>query len=178
MVGREIKLAGAARNAGTLLDPHQPVVVAKMLADFAGLREQAPARDIDLGEHRIERHRLDRGVVLEWCKQLSLPFQLLQDVGLQIGASGDIDDLEQREKSRMVIGGRSLAGEEQRPAVEILQPHQRADAFIERVLIPDHVHGSPSQWRHCAPRSARIGSAIALGINRNRPPRACGRSCC
>ena len=156
MVGGQIKLAGATGDSGALLDRHQPIVVAKMLADFPRLREQAPACDVDLGEHRIERPRLDRGVMLEWRKQLALPFQLLQDVGLEVGARGDVHDLEQREKSRMVIGGRSLAGEEQGAAVQILQPHQRADALIERVLIPDHVHGGPSQWRHCAPRPAWV----------------------
>jgi hypothetical protein len=41
-----------------------------------------------------ERGWLDRGIVPEGRKQLALTLQLLQDVGLEIGAGGNVNDLE------------------------------------------------------------------------------------
>ncbi len=77
-----------------------------MRADLAGLREQAGVDAVDLGEQRVEGLASIAGLSLQRRQQLPLTLELLQDVGLEIGARGDVGDLEQREQRRVVRGGR------------------------------------------------------------------------
>ena len=51
VVGGQVELAGAAGDAGALLDRHQPVVLAQVLADLAGHREQRLRRLLDVAQH-------------------------------------------------------------------------------------------------------------------------------
>jgi len=37
-----------------------------------------------------------------------------------------------------MIGSISLRSEELRAMIEILEPHQRSDALVQRVLVADH----------------------------------------
>ena len=48
VISRQIELADAAGDARALLDGHEPLVVAQMLAYLAGLREKTCADRIDL----------------------------------------------------------------------------------------------------------------------------------
>ena len=66
-----------------------------MHADLARLREQRGARAVDVGEQRLEHARFDRGIGAQRREQLLLPLELLQEIGLEIGARGDVGDLEQ-----------------------------------------------------------------------------------
>ena len=162
----QIELAHAAGDAGALLDGHQPLVFSQVCSDLPRLREQASRDGVDFGKHRVERLGLDRGVMPERCQQLTLPLELLQDVGLEIGARGDVDDLEQREQRRVMIRGRALAGEEKRAAIQILEPHQRSDALIQRVLVADH--GRPFAVATLCTNCAQAGDRIS----RERAPPA------
>ena len=138
VVAGQIELADAAGNRGALLDRHQPFVVAQMHAGLAGLREQRRARAVDVGEQRLEHARLDRGIGAQRREQLLLPLELLQEVGLEIGARGDVGDFEQHRERGVMIGSIGLRGEKLRAMIEILEPHQRADALVQRVLVADH----------------------------------------
>ena len=71
-------------------------------------------------------------------EQLLLPLELLQDVGLEVGARRDVGDLEQREQRRVMVGRAALRGEVLRAREQILEPHQRADALVQRMLVADH----------------------------------------
>ena len=74
-----------------------------MRAGLARLREQRGARAVDVGEQRLEHARFDRGIVAQRREQLLLPLELLQEVGLEIGARGDVGDLEQRGERRVML---------------------------------------------------------------------------
>ena len=54
-------------------------------------------------EHAGQRVLGDVGVVAERQQHLLLPLELLQQVGLQVGAPGDLHDLEQREQRHVVV---------------------------------------------------------------------------
>src|SRR5438128_10203320 len=97
MVGGQIEFTDSSWNRRTLLDRHQPFVVAKMLTHLSGLCQKAAVDAIDLAQEGVERLGLDRGIVLEGSEQLPLSLELLQDVGLQIRACRDVGDLEERE---------------------------------------------------------------------------------
>ncbi len=56
----------------------------------------------------------------------------------EIGARRDVGDLEQRQQRRVVRLGCRLAGEKQRARIQALEPHQRADALVQRMLVADH----------------------------------------
>ena len=123
---------------GALLDHHQPLVVAQVLADLAGLRQQLGGGAIDLGEQRIEHARLDCGVVAQRSEDLLLPLELLQDVGLEIGARGDVGDLEQRQQRRVVVLLAAAGREILDPSIDVLEPHHRAYALVQRMFVADH----------------------------------------
>jgi len=55
MIGRQVEFAGAARDAGALLDRHQPVVLAQVLSDLAGHGEQRRRRLLDVAQHARQR---------------------------------------------------------------------------------------------------------------------------
>jgi hypothetical protein len=107
-------------------------------ADFSGQCQQAGADVVDFGQQRVEHLAVDRGIAAQRRQQLPLPLELLQDVGLEIGARRDVGDLEQREQRGVVRLGCGLAGEKQRASIQALEPHQRADALVQRVLVADH----------------------------------------
>jgi hypothetical protein len=109
-----------------------------MGADFSGQRQQVGADVVDFGEQRVEHLAVDRRIVAQRRQQLPLPFELLQDIRLQIGARRHIGDLEQRQERSVVRLGRGLAGEEQRARIQAFEPHQRADALVQRMLVADH----------------------------------------
>ncbi len=59
-----------------------------MRSELAGLPEQLGVHAIDFRDQRVERSGVDFGIAVQRCEQLLLPLELLQDVGLQIGARG------------------------------------------------------------------------------------------
>jgi hypothetical protein len=64
-----------------------------------------------------------------------VPFELFQDVGLEVGPRGDVHDLEHR-CERVVMVDRIVALDEPGHAVEqVLQAKHRADAFVERIFV-------------------------------------------
>ena len=120
-----------------------------MRTDLAALGEQLAVDVVDLGKQGVQRLALDGGIVPQWREQLPLPFELLQNVGLQVGARGDIGDLEQRDKRGMVIGRRRSFGRKQCATVQTLKPHHRADAFVQRMFVPDHAGGQHQSATFC-----------------------------
>ena len=104
MVRGQVELADAAGNRGALLDRHQPLVVAQMRADLSRLRQHFAGHAVDVRQKRVENVGVDRGIAAQASEQLLLPLELLQDVGLEIGARGDVGDLEERRERRVMLG--------------------------------------------------------------------------
>ena len=139
----QIEFAHAAGNAGALLDRHQPFVLAQILTDLAGHVEQRRTRLLDFGNDLIQHVLGDFRIVAERQQHLFLPLQFLQQVRFQVGAARDLEDFEQREQRGVVID-RILAGEKEARAIEqVLQAQQRADAFVEGILVSDHYRDNP-----------------------------------
>jgi hypothetical protein len=138
VVGRQIEFAGPARDAGALLDGHQPVVLAQILADLAGHGEQRPRGLLDIAQHAVQRFFGDLGIVPERDQHLLLTLQLLQQVGFQIGAARHLEDLEQREQRHMVVMLVGARDEMARALEQVFEAQQRADALVERIFVGDH----------------------------------------
>ena len=63
--------------------------------------------------------------------------ELLEQVGLEVGARADVHDLEDR-RQRVVVVDRRVALDQLAEAVEqMLEAQHRADALVERVLVDD-----------------------------------------
>ena len=117
----QIEFAHAPGNAGALLDRHQPLVLAQILADLAAHVEQRRARLLYIGNDLIQHFLGDFRIVAERQQHLLLPLQFLQQVRFQVGAARDLENFESRKQCRMVIQ-RIVAGEKEACAVEqILQ---------------------------------------------------------
>src|SRR5690242_8567229 len=140
MIRGQVELAGAARNPGALLDRHQPIVLAKVLADFAGHGEERRARALDVREDLLENALRDLRIVAKSQEDLLLPLELLQEVRLQIGAARYFENLEQRQERRMMRARVFVLGEKMVGALEqVFEAQQRADSLVERILVSDHL---------------------------------------
>ena len=106
VVRGQVELADAARNAGALLDRHQPFVVAQVLADLARPCWSRPAmRLLDVAHAPLSSACWSiSGLARNEYEHLLLALELLQEVGLEVGAAGDVEDLEQREQRRVMLG--------------------------------------------------------------------------
>src|ERR1700737_5039626 len=171
---RKIEFRHASRQGGALLDRHEPLVVAKVHADFAALRQQPRTYLVDVIEQRVERFVLDGGVILERREQLALTLELLQDVGLEIGSRRHVGDLEQREQRGVVIRGCRRRVEEQSVTIQILEPHHGSYALVQRVFVADHVRVGAKGLRHSAPSAVPgdFTAASRLTLRGDGPPRA------
>ena len=75
-------------------------------------------------------------------QQLLLPLEFLQQLGLEVGARGDVRDLEQRDQRGLVLARLVAGGERGDARIEVLEPHERADALVQRMLVADHRAGA------------------------------------
>ena len=78
---------------------------------------------------------LDRRVATQRRQCVPLALELLQQVGLEIGASCDVEDLEHGHQRHVMRRGVRLRQEDLEAVEEILEPQQRPDALVEWVLV-------------------------------------------
>jgi hypothetical protein len=138
MVRRQIELAGAARDAGALLDRHEPVVFPQVLPDLAGHGEQCGGGLLDVLDYAEQSILRNVRVVLERQQDLLLPLQLLQQVRLEIGAACNLENLEQRQQRDVMVVLIRQADEMTRALEQVFKAQERADTLVEGVLVGDH----------------------------------------
>ena len=76
-------------------------------------------------------------------QHLLLALEFLQQVGLEVGAPGDFQDLEQRQQRDVMIERIGARDEMTRTLEQILQAQQGPDALVKRVLIRDDGQTDP-----------------------------------
>ena len=99
--------------------------------------------------------------------------QLLQQVRLEVRAARDLHDLEQREQRHVVVVRLGARDEVARTLEQILEPQQRADALVQRILVGDHalaIVGIFGAERR--PVCAALRASRRCRSRRRRPPRA------
>ncbi|MNS92764.1 hypothetical protein D3C72_1269090 [compost metagenome] len=139
IVGRQVELAGAAGDDRAAADAGQPLVVGQQLAGLAhGLVEHGDAL-LDLADDGVQCLLVDLRAGAQRRQCLALAFQFLDQVGLEVGAAGDVNDLEQRGQRDMVLLGMILAEEVFQPIEQVLQAQECPDAFVERVFVQNQV---------------------------------------
>ena len=156
VIGGQVEFADAAGNRGALLDRHQPLVVAQVLADLAGLREQLARRRRRFRASRSSSARVvDLRVAAQRPQHLLLPLEFLQEVGLEIGARGDVGDLEQRKQRGVMVGAARPARRRNARA----RTGPRAASACGRARSADVRSGSrvrpATKARHCAANRRR-----------------------
>src|SRR5205085_440647 len=80
----------------------------------------------------------DVRIVAKGAQHLLLALELLQEVGLQVGAAGNFHYLEQRQQRDVMILRARLADEMARAPEQVLESQESPDTFVERVLVGDH----------------------------------------
>jgi hypothetical protein len=68
---------------------------------------------------------------------LLLAFEFLQQVGLEVGAAGHFQHVEDRRERDVVLQRMLLVHKELEFLVQVLQPQQRANPLVERVFVDD-----------------------------------------
>jgi hypothetical protein len=139
----QVELARAAGDAGALLDAHQPLVLAQVLADLAHHPVQAGVGVLDVAQHLDQHLLVDLRIVAERDHDLLLPVELLQQIRFEVGAPGHVEDLEQREERRVVLLRLAALQKETGAIEQILEAQHRPDALDQRVLESDHFGGRP-----------------------------------
>ena len=138
VIRRQVELAQSAGDRGTAAHAHQPVVVAEVLADLAGHRQQRGRGLLDLVERAGERVLGDGRVVAVGEQDLALPFEFLDEVHLEVGTPGDLEDFEQRGDRDVMLVGPFILDEVPGLVEQILKTQQSADAFVEGIFVSDH----------------------------------------
>ena len=75
---------------------------------------------------------------LDWLKAnqgLFLTFELLQQIGFQIGAPGNLQHLVNRRERDMMLQRVVVLNEETELLVQILKSKKRANTLVERVFV-------------------------------------------
>jgi hypothetical protein len=138
VVRGQVELAGAAGDAGALLDRHQPLVLAQALPGLARERVEIGESALDVAQHLVQLVLADRGVAAQRVEERALAVQFLQEIALQVRAARDLEDLEDAGERGVVVVRVVETEEVIDPGVEILQPEQRADALVEGIFVDDH----------------------------------------
>ena len=105
------------------------------MAGFTHHFDQAGIGVVDARHHFVEQLLGNRRVAAIAVQLHLVTIQLFEQVGFQVGAGGDIHDLENGDQGEMVIEWR-VAGHQLTEAVkQMLQSQHRADALVEWVLV-------------------------------------------
>ncbi len=146
VIGRHVELADAAGNAARLLMLISHSFSRRYWPILPAIAEQRGTGLLDLVERAGQRFFGNLGIVAKRQQHLALALQFLHQVDLEIGAAGDVEDLEQGDQ-RDVMFLRTLAAQEMTGLVEqILETQQRADALVERIFVGDHAAGPALFW--------------------------------
>ena len=80
-------------------------------------------------------------------------FELLEQIGLEVGARADVHDLEDRRQRVMVIDRRFALDQLAQAVEQMLETQHRADALVERIFVDDQ--GGAKAWGGAGRRGGR-----------------------
>ena len=154
MVGRQVEFAASARDDGAAADAAEPFIVAQVLACLALHGRQIAVGFFDVGEDLLECRGVDGRVVAKGQQRMTLAVKFLQQVALEVGTAGDIENLEQGDQRRMMgarVGRRQKIVE---PLEQVFEAQECAHAFVERIFVKD-------QWMS-------VGGVVGVDHAKNR----------
>ena len=108
------------------------------MAGFAVLLAELLESVVQLRQKGVERRLGNGRVAAERAHVRFLLVEVLQHLGFQVGAAGDVHHLEDGDQ-RVVVVKRAVARQQLAEAAnQVLQPQVGANAFVERVFVQDH----------------------------------------
>ena len=150
MVRRQVEFASTAGDDGAPAYAHQPLVFADVLPGFSLRGNECSADAVDFGQYRIEALGLDIRVGFKTEQCLSLPFEFLQQIRLQVGSTGNLQHFKNRRQGDMVLERMRLIQEKCEFFVQIFQPQQGANTLVERVFVYDQNRSLGGlEWSMC-----------------------------
>ena len=135
MITGEIEVAGAAGDADALLDAVQKFILSQFLPDLAMQGMHAVHQGIELIEKLAQARPIDPRGVFQRRQSGHLPFQLLHDLGLQVGAIEDIQDIEQAGQCVAAIPFRPTFETREKFIEQEFQPQECAYSFTEGLFV-------------------------------------------
>ena len=106
VVGRQVKAAGAARDADAAANAHQPVNLGQGLAGLAGLGVQRAVALVQLLDDVVQHVLRNGWVVTQVFEHAFVAIKIAQQVGLEVSTGGHVHDFEHGGQCEMVINGR------------------------------------------------------------------------
>ena len=111
------------------------------MAGLAVLRVQRGETVVDLADDAVEHVLGNRGIAAVAVELLLVPFEVLEHVGLEIGAGSDVHDLEDGHQRVVVIERMGSRNQLAQAAEQLLEPQIGSQAFVERIFVKDHAAG-------------------------------------
>src|SRR3569623_1390644 len=147
MVGGQVEVAGAARDAQALFDAVEKLVLAQLLAHLAVQGVHAVDQLVEFVEQRAETGAIDAGRVLQRGEGAHLPFELYHHLGLEIGAVEDGENVEQADERIAAVPHRRPFEVSEEFLEQMFQPQESANSFVERLFVNDVLlHESLCDW--------------------------------
>ena len=106
VIGRQVKLAGAARNVDAAADAHQPFVAGQHLTGLALERIEAAEGMVNAAGDGVQHALSNAGVASVSLQQGAVTVQLLEQVALEVGARRDVHDFEDGGQRKVVVNRR------------------------------------------------------------------------
>jgi len=110
-------------------------VLEQLLAGLAGLLVQRRETAFELPDDVVERGLRDMRIVPVGVQDLLLTLEVLEQIGLQVGARRDVDDLEHRGQRVMMVERLFARHQDAQATQQVLEPEVGAYAFVERKFV-------------------------------------------
>src|SRR3569623_871644 len=147
MVGGQVEVAGAARDAQALFDAVEKLVLAQLLSHLAVQGVHAVDQLVEFVEQLAETGAIDAGRVLQRGEGAHLPFELFHHLGLEVGAVEDGENVEQADERIAAVPHRRPFEVSEKFLEQMFQPQESTDSFVERLFVNVVLsHGSLCYW--------------------------------
>ena len=142
VVGRQVKFAGAAGNAGAAAQAFEPVVLAQFLAQFARGIGQVEQAFFELLEQALQDFGGDGRVAAVGGHGLALAVQVFENVGFEVRSAADVEDFKQRDQGEMVVQRVIALLQRKEAGKQMLQTQIGANFFVKRIFVQNHAQFS------------------------------------
>ena len=142
VIGGQVKIAGAARNAGAAAQAFEPLVLFERAAKLIGCVIEGVDAGAELFDQVFQQIGGNIGVAAKVAHDLALAFQVFQDISLELGAGADAQNLKQGDQRKVVIELVGALNERENPLKQLLKTQISANSFVKRVFVEDHAQFS------------------------------------
>src|SRR5690606_28443168 len=123
---------------GSAANAHEPVVFREVVARLADLLAEYGVSIFEPAEDHIQGRFGNGGIATERGHVRLQLVQIFQQVGLEVGSTADIHDLEDGDEGKMMVESRFARHQLPEPRKQVLESEVSANALVEGVFVKYH----------------------------------------